>query len=102
MATGSVQAEGFIYTSTFANLRMALTTPMRAPPAMKPEAMSVPFSVLSSFNALSLLRLPTNHEIAPPTSIGMLRSIGMNIPRAKGRAGTLKNVRTRAMTAPIP
>ena len=102
IATGSVHGDGFIYMSTSANLRMALTTPMSAPPAMNPEAMSVPFSTRASLRALSLLRLPTNHETAPPMSIGMLRSSGMNIPSANGSAGTLKNVRMRAITAPIP
>ena len=44
IATGSVQGDGFIYISTSANLRIALTTPISAPPAMNPEAINVPFS----------------------------------------------------------
>ena len=91
-----------MYISTSANLRIALTTPMRAPPAMNPEAINVPFSVRAALSSLSLLRLPTYHETAPPMSIGMFRSIGMNIPRANGSAGILKNVSTRAITAPMP
>ena len=102
MAIGSVQGEGFMNMSTSANLRIALTTPMSAPPAMNPDAISVPFSMRASFVALSWLRVLTNHEMAPPTSIGMLRSRGMNMPSAKGSAGILKNVSTRAMRAPIP
>jgi uncharacterized membrane protein YphA (DoxX/SURF4 family) len=102
IAIGSVQGDGSIYTLTSAKRRIALTTPISAPPAINPEAMSVPFSVRASLSSLSLLRLPTYHAIAPPTSIGVFKSIGMNMPSANGRAGTLKNVRRRAMTAPIP
>ena len=92
----------FMNQSTPANLRMAETTPMRAPPAMKPLAMSVPFSWRLRLSSASLLLVLTNQEIAPPTSSGRLRSMGMNIPRQNARAGTLKTVRSIAITAPIP
>ena len=51
IATGSVHGDGFMYMSTSANLRIALTTPMSAPPAMNPEAMSVPFSVRAALSS---------------------------------------------------
>ena len=81
---------------------MALTTPIRAPPAMKPEAMRVPFSWRALLTAASLERVLTYQEIAPPTSSGRLRSMGMNMPRANGRAGTLNAVRISAIAAPMP
>ena len=88
--------------STPANFRIALTTPISAPPAMKPEAISVPFSWRAEFTASSLLRLLTYQLMAPPTSRGRLRSRGMNMPRQKARAGTLNTVRRMAIAAPIP
>ena len=69
---------------------------------MNPEAISVPLFNLASFTSFSLLRLPTYHEMAPPTNSGRLRSIGMNIPRANGKAGIFRRVRIMAMAAPIP
>ena len=63
------------------NLSSALTTPIRAPPAIKPLAMSVPFSPRSLF---------TYQLIAPPTNSGTFNSNGMNIPSAKANAGILK------------
>ena len=70
--------------------------------AMNPEAMSVPFSWRASLTLLSLLRVLTNHEIAPPTNIGILRSNGINMPSAKASAGTFRKFRIMAMTAPMP
>ena len=84
------------------NFSRALTTPMRAPPAMNPEAMRVPLLSLASLRALSFERVLTNHEMAPPTSSGRFRSIGMNIPSANARAGTFNNVSATASTAPMP
>ena len=69
---------------------------------MKPEAMRVPFSCRAAFTAASWERVLTNQEMAPPTSRGRLRSMGMNMPSAKGRAGTLQKFSTRAMAAPMP
>ena len=74
--------------STLANLRIALTTPIRAPPAMKPDAMRVPFSTLLLFTSSSLLRLLTNHCTAPPIIKGIFNCKGMNIPNAKASTGT--------------
>ena len=68
----------------------ALITPINAPPAMKPEANSVPFSPRAALTALSLLRVVTYQLIAPPTTSGMFSSSGMNMPNAKANAGTLK------------
>ena len=84
----------------------ALTTPMRAPPAMNPLAMRVPFSPRSLASSLlsplsSLLSLVTYQLTAPPTSRGILSSKGMNIPSAKGSAGTFMRVRITAIAAPI-
>ena len=72
------------------NFSRALTTPIKAPPAMKPLAMSVPFSPRSAFTLASLLREVTYQLMAPPTSSGTFSSNGINIPRAKARAGILK------------
>ena len=88
--------------STLKNFSSALTTPINAPPAMNPEAISVPLFRRASFRALSFERVLTYQEIAPPTSNGRLRSIGMNIPSANANAGILKKVSTMASTAPIP
>ena len=52
--------------------------------------------------AASLERVLTYQEMAPPTSSGRFRSMGMNMPRANGKAGTLKSVRRRAIAAPMP
>ena len=40
--------------------------------------------------------------MAPPTSKGIFSSSGINIPRAKARAGTLNQLRTMAISAPMP
>ena len=80
----------------------ALTTPISAPPAMNPLAMSVPRSPRSWFSFLSLERVVTNQFTAPPTSSGRFSSRGMNIPRAKGSAGIFAAVRAMAMRAPMP
>ena len=79
---------------------MALTTPISAPPAMNPEAISVPRSMRALFSAASFERFETNQAIRPPTTSGALSSIGMNIPSAKARAGTPMAVSTRARAAP--
>ena len=84
------------------NRNRALTTPMSAPPAMNPLAMRVPFSPRSLFVSASLERVVTYQFMAPPTSSGMLSSIGMNMPKAKASAGTLQIVSTIAMIAPMP
>ena len=81
---------------------MALTTPIRAPPAMNPDASNVPFSPRALLTASSLLREVTYQLMAPPTSNGRFSSNGMNIPSAKARAGTLQNVSTNASAAPMP
>ena len=39
---------------------------------------------------------------APPTSRGTFNSMGMNMPKAKAKAGTFIHVRMMAMTAPMP
>ena len=80
---------------------IALTTPINAPPAMKPEAMSVPRLLFALACSASLWRL-TAHATKPPTTSGALSSIGINIPRAKGSAGSLIKVRIRAIRAPKP
>ena len=67
---------------------------------MKPEAIRLPRSPRSLFTASSLERLVTYQLMAPPMTSGTLSSMGMNIPKAKARAGTLHSVSTTAMTAP--
>ena len=69
---------------------------------MKPEAMRVPFSLRAAFTFPSWERLPTYQAMAPPTTSGRFRSMGMNMPRAKGNAGILQRVRTIASAAPMP
>ena len=88
--------------STLANFKIALTTPIKAPPAMKPEAIKVPLLLRALLRASSLLRVLTYHEIAPPINKGILRSIGINMPRANGNAGILATVNINAITAPMP
>lgn len=80
---------------------VALTTPIKAPPAMKPEASNVPFSRRALFNAWSLLRLPTYQLIAPPINSGVFSSSGINIPNEKASAGILQMFRIIASTAPM-
>ena len=84
------------------NLMTALTTPIKAPPAMKPEATSVPFSLRAVLTALSLERVDTYQATNPPISRGTSSDIGINIPRAKAKAGTRHSVKTTAITAPMP
>jgi hypothetical protein len=79
---------------------MALTTPISAPPAMKPEAIRVPRSARALLSAASFERVVTSHATSPPTTSGALRYMGMNIPSEKGRAGTPIPVSTSASTAP--
>ena len=67
----------------------ALTTPISAPPAMKPDASNVPFSPRSVLRVASLLRLVTYQLMAPPTTRGMFSCNGMNIPSANANAGIL-------------
>ena len=64
----------------------ALTTPIKAPPAIKPEANSVPFSPRASLTALSLERVVTYQFTAPPITNGTFSSRGINIPKAKANA----------------
>ena len=85
-----------------ANFSNALTTPISAPPAIKPLAMSVPRSPRCLFTSASLLREVTHQLIAPPTTSGTFSSKGMNIPNAKANAGTLHSVRIMANSAPMP
>ena len=51
-------------------------------------------------NGLVLRTGGTYQLMAPPMTRGTFSSMGMNIPRAKARAGTLHSVSTTAMTAP--
>ena len=87
--------------STPPNFSSALTTPMRAPPAIKPLAMSVPFSPRALFTLWSLLRVVTYQLTAPPTTNGTFSSRGINIPSANARAGILSHVSTMARAAPM-
>ena len=86
--------------STSANFRRALTTPISAPPAMKPDAISVPRSKRALLRASSFERFETNHATRPPTTSGAFSSIGMNMPSAKASAGTPIEVSTSASAAP--
>ena len=79
----------------------ALTTPIKAPPAMKPDASRVPFSRRTLFRAWSLLRFPTYQLLAPPISNGVFNSSGMNMPNANAIAGILQKFRMMASTAPM-
>ena len=71
MTTASISAALLDAHSSFIKLippkrKAALTTPIKAPPAIKPEASNVPFSKRAEFKLWSLLRLPTYQLIAPP------------------------------------
>ena len=91
----AVSPSGFSYLKP-KKIIAALTTPMRAPPAMKPLANSVPRSLRAALTFSSLLRLPTNQLMMAPTSSGAFNCKGMNIPSEKGRAGTLSQLSNRA------
>ena len=54
------------------NCMPALTTPISAPPAMKPEARSVPFSLRRWLSETSVERALTYQLIRPPTMSGKL------------------------------
>ena len=84
MTTASISAALLDAHSSFIKLippkrKAALTTPIKAPPAIKPEASNVPFSKRAEFKLWSLLRLPTYQLIA----------------------GILQKFNTTARTAPI-
>ena len=71
MTTASISAALLDAHSSFIKLippkrKAALTTPIKAPPAIKPEASNVPFSKRAEFKLWSLLRLPTYQLMAPP------------------------------------
>ena len=81
MTTASISAALLDAHSSFIKLippkrKAALTTPIKAPPAIKPEASNVPFSKRAEFKLWSLLRLPTYQLIAPPIKSGVFRSKG--------------------------
>ncbi len=106
MTTASISAALLDAHSSFIKLippkrKAALTTPIKAPPAIKPEASNVPFSKRAEFKLWSLLRLPTYQLIAPPIKSGVFRSKGINIPKANANAGILQKFNTTARTAPI-
>ena len=88
------------YQSAPAYFNTALITPIRAPPAINPEAISVPRSRRILFTFSSLLRVDTYQLTSPPINKGVFRSNGINIPRAKARAGTPIMVRINASAAP--
>ena len=81
-------------------LSSALTTPISAPPAIKPDAISVPRSRRAFFPRSLPLRLATYQLIRPPTRSGVLSSSGMNIPSANASAGTPIIVKISASAAP--
>ena len=84
------------------NCMPALTTPINAPPAMKPEASSVAFSFLRWFRLMSVDRELTYQFTKPPTISGKFSCKGMNIPKAKARAETPQQVSMIEMIAPMP
>ena len=80
--------------------RIALITPIKAPPAINPEAINVPRSRRALFTFSSLLRVPTYQLTKPPINSGVFKSNGINIPRAKANAGTPIIVKINAKAAP--
>ena len=88
------------YQSAPAYFNTALITPINAPPAIKPEAISVPLSRRILFTFSSLLRVDTYQLTKPPTNNGVFNSNGINIPKAKAKAGTPIMVRIKAKAAP--
>ena len=61
------------YISTPAKRKAALTTPIKAPPAMNPEASKVPLFSRALFKSSSLLRVDTYQLISPPTTKGVFK-----------------------------
>ena len=70
--------------------------------AMNPEAMSVPRSLRNLLTEASFERVLTNQLTSPPMRRGIFSCNGINIPSAKGSAGTPILVRIRASIAPTP
>ena len=68
-------------------LSSALTTPIMAPPAINPEAMSVPLSLRALLVALSFDLELMSQAMKPPTKSGMFKAKGINMPKEKARAG---------------
>ena len=65
------------YQSAPAYFNTALITPIRAPPAINPEAISVPRSRRILFTFSSLLRVDTYQLTSPPINKGVFRSNGI-------------------------
>jgi len=80
------------------------TTPMIAPPAMRPLAMSTPrlSRALASASEVPGLGRFTQWERRPPRKRGMFSSMGRYMPRAKPRAGSSTIRSTRESTTPRP
>lgn len=74
-----------LYQSAPAYLSTALITPIKAPPAINPEAIRVPLSFRALLTASSLLRVETYQLTRPPINNGVFNSSGINIPRGQGR-----------------
>lgn len=94
-------AQSAINHSTPTNFNTADTTPINAPPAIKPEAINVPRSKRALFNASSFEREDTNQATRPPITNGAFKYIGINIPNENANAGTPIAVKTNAKAAPI-
>jgi hypothetical protein len=84
------------------NLSTAAKTPTRAPPAMKPEAMSVPWSWRALATAPSFEERRSSQATAAPTTSGELSSMGRYMPSAKASPETPHSSRATAKTAPMP
>ena len=82
------------------NFIAAETTPINAPPAMKPDASNVPRSRRALLRAASVERVETYQLIKPPTMSGVFKYKGMNIPNAKGNTGTPSKLSNKAKIAP--
>src|SRR5271169_5841738 len=93
-------ASDALYQSKPPNLRNAAMTPNSDPPAINPDAISVPREnrALSSFSFLE--RVVTHQETMPPMTSGVFSSCGIYMPSANASGEMLTITRINEMTAP--
>ncbi|MGC4000174.1 MAG: N-6 DNA methylase [Anaeromyxobacter sp.] len=84
------------------NRSSAVMTPMSAPPAMKPDAISVPRSWRAAATFSSFDDRLSSQAVAAPRISGELRSMGRYMPSARARPETPHISAATAKTAPRP
>src|SRR5208283_1855155 len=93
-------ARDALYQSKPPNLRNAAMTPNSEPPAMNPDAMSVPRENRALFNFSLFEREVTHHETIPPMTSGVFSSCGIYIPSAKASGEIFTITKINEITAP--